>query len=117
MYCTQCGTLNDDRAKQCSYCHAELFVPGSSAVSQAYVAEIPSYLVQSIVVTLCCCLPAGIVAVVYSAQVNGLLRAGDVAGAKRTSRLAYIWAWVAFGIGLLLALAYFALMLLGSMAQ
>jgi hypothetical protein len=59
---------------------------------------VPNYLVQSILVTVCCCLIPGIVAIVYAAQVNGYLRAGDLEGAKRCSRLAYIWSWVGFGL-------------------
>jgi hypothetical protein len=114
MYCTQCGTHNDDDARHCRHCKAELFVPGRSDPGRAYPARIPNYLVQSILVTLCCCVPVGIVAIVYSAQVDGLARAGNIAGAKRCSRLAYVWAWVAFGVGLALGLAYLFFTVLGS---
>ena len=62
--------------------------------------KIPNYLVQSILVTLCCCLPLGIVAIVYSAQVNSKLSAGDIAGAQDSSDKAKMWAWIAFGIGI-----------------
>jgi hypothetical protein len=70
-------------------------------------------LVQSVLVTLCCCVPLGIVAIVYSAQVNGLVQAGNVEGARRCSRLAYIWGWVAFGVGLVIGLAYLFFTVLG----
>jgi hypothetical protein len=68
--------------------------------------QIPNYLVQSILVTLCCCLPAGIVAIVYAAQVNSKVAAGDIAGAMESSRLAKIWSWVGFGLGILVTLIY-----------
>ncbi|HKO55598.1 MAG TPA: CD225/dispanin family protein [Thermoanaerobaculia bacterium] len=63
--------------------------------------SVPNYLVQSILVTLCCCLPAGIVAIVYAAQVNSKLNAGDIAGAEEASRNAKLWSWIGFGVGIL----------------
>lgn len=114
MYCTQCGTANDDQASICSKCKATLFRPGSSPTGPAQV--IPNYLVQSILVTVCCCLIPGIVAIVYAAQVNGALAGGNFEYARRCSRLAYIWSWVGFGFGLLGVFAYGALVLLGALA-
>src|SRR5258705_7718312 len=46
----------------------------------AGIPAIPNYLWQSIVCTLCCCLPFGVVAIVFSSQVNSKLAAGNVAG-------------------------------------
>jgi hypothetical protein len=63
-------------------------------------ASVPNYLVQAILCTLCCCLPFGIVAIVYAAQVNGKLQAGDYAGALEASGKAKLWCWIAFGVGL-----------------
>ena len=61
---------------------------------------IPNYLVQSILCTLCCCLPRGIVAIVYAAQVNSKLAAGDHRGALDASQNARTWCWVALALGL-----------------
>lgn len=74
---------------------------------------IPNYLVQSILVTLCCCLPLGIVAIVFSAQVNSKLAAGDVAGAMDASNKAKMFCWIAFGIGI--AVTLISLMFNGAM--
>jgi hypothetical protein len=60
--------------------------------------EVPNYLAQSILVTIFCCLPAGIVSIVYAAQVNGKLERGDYEGARRVSKAAKTWAWVSFGV-------------------
>jgi hypothetical protein len=70
---------------------------------------VPNYLWQSIVVTACCCLPFGIVAIVFAAQVNSKLAAGDVQGAMASSRKANMWCWIAFGLGLVSNLAFVAL--------
>lgn len=64
--------------------------------------SIPNYLVQAILTTICCCLPFGIVAIVYAAQVNGKVAAGDMAGAQAASKNAKMWCWIAFGCGIVL---------------
>ena len=63
-------------------------------------ARIPNYLVQAILVTIFCCLPFGIVAIVFAAQVNGKLQAGDIAGAQDSSAKAKMWCWISLGLGL-----------------
>ena len=52
----------------------------------------PNYLVWSILVTLLCCLPGGIVAIVYSTQVSSRFLQGDYEGANASSRNARKWA-------------------------
>jgi len=61
---------------------------------------VPNYLVQAILVTIFCCLPFGIVSIVYAAQVNGKLAAGDYQGAVESSENAKKWSWIAFGVGI-----------------
>ena len=53
---------------------------------------VPNHLVWAILTTLFCCLPAGIVSIVYAAQVNGKLAAGDIAGAQDSAAKAKKWA-------------------------
>jgi hypothetical protein len=67
---------------------------------EAAPGYIPNYLVQAILCTLCCCLPFGIVAIVYAAQVNSKLAGGDFHGALNASQNARTWCWVAFALGL-----------------
>jgi Interferon-induced transmembrane protein/GYF domain 2 len=74
--------------------------PAPAGMSPTGVAPIPNYLVQAILCTLCCCLPFGIVAIVYAAQVNGKVQAGDHQGAMAASKNAKMWCWVAFGLGI-----------------
>lgn len=79
--------------------------------------DIPNYLWQAIVCTVCCCPHLlGIPAIVYAAQVNTKVALGDVAGAMQASRNAKLWCWIAFGIGLVLNSVYL-LFLLGRFAQ
>lgn len=76
---------------------------------------IPNYLVLAIVCTLCCCLPTGIVALIYSAQVNTKLALGDHTGAAASSRNALIWCCVSLGLGTVTGVGFAALNFLTSM--
>lgn len=71
-----------------------------------YYRDIPSYLAQAILCTLFCCLPFGIVAIVYAAQVNGKVAMGDYQGALSASNSARTWCWVSFWCGLIPAILY-----------
>jgi hypothetical protein len=53
---------------------------------------VPNHLVWAILTTLFCCLPLGIVSIVFAAQVDGKRAAGDLAGAQDASRKALHWA-------------------------
>jgi hypothetical protein len=61
---------------------------------------IPNYLVQAILVTIFCCLPLGIPAIIFAAQVNSKLALGDELGARESSQKAKTFCWISFGIGL-----------------
>lgn len=61
---------------------------------------IPNYLVQAILCTIFCCLPLGIPAIVFAAQVNSKQQAGDFDGALGASRKAKRWCWISFGLGM-----------------
>jgi len=79
--------------------------------------KMKNYLVESIVVTICCCLPFGIAAIVFAAQVNGKLQAGDIAGAQDAANKAKMFCWIGFGIGLLVNLIVIIVQALAVMAS
>ena len=58
-----------------------------------------TYLVWAIVVTLCCCLVGGVVALIYSSKVTSLYNQGDYAGAQKASSTALTWIIVSAVIG------------------
>jgi hypothetical protein len=58
-----------------------------------------------------------LVAVIYAAQVNSKLEAGNIEGAIEAARLAKIWFWVGLLIGLPLQLTLVAFQIFGVMAQ
>jgi len=63
--------------------------------------QVKNYLVESILVTICCCLPLGIVGIIFAAQVNGKLAAGDYEGAVESANQARKWTMIGFWIGLI----------------
>ena len=65
-----------------------------------------NWLVEAILVTLLCCLPFGIVGIVYASQVNTKLQAGDSEGAEKSRREAAKWTKLGFWIGLGVLILY-----------
>ncbi len=127
MFCTKCGKENEANATNCVECGETLTpvqpqaaaAPAQPQAAHGQPTQIPNYLVQAILVTIFCCLPFGIVAIVFAAQVNGKLQAGDINGAMESSRKAKMWSWIGFGIGLGWAIIcgiWFLLVFFGAMA-
>ena len=108
MYCLKCGALNHNKASKCCSCGDSLRNVKWSFPRQPYV---PNYLAPAILVTLFCCFPFGIVAIVYAAHAGGRLAAGDYTGALRMSKTAQRWCWVSFLFGLAVALTLLLLAL------
>lgn len=104
MYCRKCGTLNDDNAYKCVKCLA--IRQGAEQTLDYPSQRIPSYLAQAIIVTLLCCMPFGIPAIVYASQVNAKVHMGNIEGALESSRKARMWCWVSFGFGLTFTVLY-----------
>jgi hypothetical protein len=76
-------------------------------------ATVQNYLVFAILATVFCCLPTGIPAIVYAAQVNGKLQAGDFAGAQVASNNAKMWCLISLGLGLGIFVLYVVLIMVG----
>jgi Interferon-induced transmembrane protein/zinc-ribbon domain len=112
LFCTKCGTQNDDNAYKCVKCGEVL----QQAHGPVTPVKIPNYLVQSILITLCCCLPFGIVSIVYAAQVNSKANAGDLQGALDCSGKAKMWCWIGLGVGLVANIIIFAFQFLAVLA-
>jgi uncharacterized membrane protein YvbJ len=118
MFCAQCGANNADNAIVCGQCGRPLQsytatpLPATGVVLPPGVT-VQNYLVFAILATVLCCLPAGIPAIIYAAQVNGKVQMGDLAGAKAASDNAKMWCWISFGAGLGIVVLYVLLIVLG----
>ena len=74
------------------------------------------YLILSIISTLCCCLPFGVVGIVFSAKINSAMMAGNLEEAQNNAKMARIWIIVSFAIGLLTWLIYMVLIVTGAVS-
>ena len=67
---------------------------------------IPNNLVWAILSTLFCCLPLGVVSIIYAAKVDGLAAAGDIQGAQQASANAKKWAIISAASLVVIAVLY-----------
>ena len=74
------------------------------------------YLILSIISTLCCCVPFGVVGIVFSAKINSAMLAGNLEEAQNNAKMARIWIIVSFAIGLLTWLIYMVLIVTGAVS-
>ncbi|MCC7504599.1 MAG: CD225/dispanin family protein [Saprospiraceae bacterium] len=76
--------------------------------SQRPSAPMPkNWLIESILVTLFCCLPFGIAGIVFASRVESRYYAGDLDGAEYNAREAAKWTKIGFFVGLSGVLHYF----------
>ena len=69
----------------------------------------------SILSTLFCCLPLGIVAIINAAKVDGLYRSGDYSGAQEAADNAKKYAQYGLVIGIIWIVIYFFILMAGAM--
>jgi hypothetical protein len=112
--CPACGHVNEKNAFRCTSCNTVIQQPpadpyGPPAGPPSYPAphaQVPNYLAQAIIVTLVCCMPAGIPAIVFAAQSMSKAGSGDITGALESAQKAKTWCWVSFGIGAVIVAGY-----------
>ena len=67
---------------------------------------VPNYMVPAII-SIFCCWPLAIPAIIFASQVNNKIAAGDTAGAEESSKKAKMFAFIAIGLGVLLWICLF----------
>lgn len=98
--------------------------PRSTAAPQRPSSAMPkNWLIESILVTLFCCLPFGIAGIVFASRVESRYYAGDLEGAEYNAREAAKWTKIGFFIGIagivlyILFIMFFAIAGIGSRAS
>ena len=66
--------------------------------------------------TVLCCIPFGVVGIVFAAQINQKLAMGDYAGAADSARKAKMWSWIGLGSWLVL-IGFYALAVAGGVVS
>lgn len=80
---------------------------------QSQPTETPkTWLVESILVTIFCCLPFGIVGIIKASEVNGAIGRGDYAAAARASKDAGKWTKIGFWCAAAGYILYFGLIII-----
>lgn len=72
----------------------------------AQPVQVDPWLWQSIVATLLCCLPAGVVGIIFASKSQSAAAAGDLAGAQQAAKTAKTWTLVAVGFAVIAIAAY-----------
>lgn len=103
MYCRSCGQTSPVGAMKCTACGAP-FAMG--AVPMGASGKPNNFLVPAILATIFCCLPLGVVSIVFAAQVDSKWNAGDYAAATEAASKAKMFFWISFGVGLVLSSLY-----------
>ncbi|XP_070620582.1 proline-rich transmembrane protein 1-like [Erythrolamprus reginae] len=78
-------------------------------ITPAYPSAEPDYLAYSIFTMLCCCLPLGIAALVFSIQTREANNNGNIAAAQRNSKLARKFSHASLGVGMVILIINLAL--------
>lgn len=126
MFCPKCGAQMNDGASFCPKCgsstnsdnginiqqkHKIVLKKQSgynqngynpNGYNQTYLyARIPNHMVGAILTTIFCCLIGGIIAIVYSSQVNTKIALGDIRGAQEASKNAQTWITINIVVGII----------------
>ncbi|HHU29225.1 MAG TPA: CD225/dispanin family protein [Firmicutes bacterium] len=96
QFCSKCGRKRNDFS--------------GTAYSQYneddYFCEVPDHLASAILVTIFCCLPFGIPAIVYAAMANSAKGAGKYREASENAKAAGNWVKASFITGLVAVFLY-----------
>lgn len=96
-----------------AYGTAGTYGSGTSGAAAAGGAKPDPWLWQSIVATVLCCLPLGIVAIVFAAQAQSAIGIGDYASAREKAGKAKTWTLASVGVGLVLVVGWLVLVFAG----
>ena len=109
MLCQKCGSNIQDGLYICPNC-GSLVNSTSEQPTPEYVGYVKNYLVESILVIIFCCVPFGVVALVYACHVNTFLEMREFDRAKYASEKAKMWVWLGFVCGFI-GIVLYALLL------
>lgn len=101
IYCPDCGKECSSEAASCPHCGRPVYHSYQQAPRPILPPPPKNWLVKAILVTVLCCLPFGIVALVYSSRMDSAWCAGQQEMAQQAADNAKKWviAGLATGVG------------------
>lgn len=76
-----------------------------------------NWLWQSIVATLLCCMPLGVVGIIYAVRVNSLYFSGNYQESERMAQKAKMWTLISAGIALLYYIMWIIMLVTGNLPE
>lgn len=125
MFCTKCGTEIPENTAFCPTCATPANVQSQDqpAWAQQNVdslrqpVKVTNWLVPAIISTLCCCLPLGVVSIVFAAQANSKAEQGNYEEAQKAADKAKLFFILAIALGLVGDILYFLTQVLAAFAE
>ena len=107
MYCKECGASIPDSASVCPYCGSPLSSSSTNNSSNIYNKICPeTHLAKSIILTVLCCWPFGIPAIVNAAGVENAFHSGNYNLAVEKSQKAAKWCNTTLVVGIIFWVIY-----------
>ncbi|XP_044278179.1 synapse differentiation-inducing gene protein 1-like isoform X1 [Varanus komodoensis] len=91
-----------------------LQAPQDVFIAPAQYSSQPDHLAYSIFTMLCCCLPFGIAALIFSVKTKEANRIENSTSAQKNSRLAYLMGHLSLGFGIAIWIFYLTLIIVQS---
>ncbi len=88
MFCSKCGAKVPDNVAFCTKCGAST----RQGSIRGVIEKLNTNLAMAIFTTVCCCVPFGIVSIVYASKVTSLAEQGNIEAAKQNAAKAKKWA-------------------------
>lgn len=112
MYCKDCGTYVPDTSTRCPNCGSPLnnVHATNQAGSQGQICP-ETHLTKAIILTVLCCWPFGIPAIVNASGVENAFHSGNYALAVEKSKKAAKWCNITMIVGIIFWVLYIVLMI------
>lgn len=104
------------------YAELSIFLPKKESVTpvsepiKPSIAPPKTWLLESILTTVFCCMPAGVVGLIYAVQVRDMISLNRLELAHKYSSQAKVWTIVSFSIGIVFFIIWILLLFLGVFA-
>ncbi|WP_294083530.1 CD225/dispanin family protein [Proteiniphilum sp. UBA5384] len=113
---------NQNNPDQQDNSYGKIHTPPPPPIQEPTVNDVPplkpsNWLWQSILVTILCCIPFGIVAIIYATKVDSFYFRGQYEEAERSAQKAKMWVFISIGAALLYVILWIIMFLTGNLPE